>query len=63
MEVSLSMNKEQFEQIKKILETYGVKFTNGDGTYKSVNEVLQQLSSVWHELNENEKECLASNDS
>lgn len=57
------MNKEQFEQIKKILETYGVKLTNDDGTYKSVNEVFQQLSSVWHKLNENEKECFASNDS
>lgn len=57
------MNKEQFEQIKKILETHEVKLTNDDGTYKSVNEVFQQLSSVWHELNENEKECFASNDS
>lgn len=57
------MNKEQFEQIKKILETHGVKLTNDDETCKSVNEVFQQLSSVWHELNENEKECFASNDS
>ncbi|OQA51424.1 MAG: hypothetical protein BWY47_00069 [Bacteroidetes bacterium ADurb.Bin302] len=58
MEVSLNMNKEQFEQIKKILETHGVKFTNDDGTYKSLNEVFCQLSYVWHELDESEKDCL-----
>jgi hypothetical protein len=46
------MNEEQFEQFKKTWESYGVKFTNDDGTYKSLYEVLCEISSVWQKLNE-----------
>lgn len=41
-----------FEQFKKTWESYGVKFTNDDGTYKSLYEVLCEMSSVWQKLNE-----------
>ena len=46
------MNEEQFEQFKKVRESHGVKFTNDDGTYKSIYEVLCEMSSVWQRLNE-----------
>lgn len=53
------MNEEQFEQFKKVWESYGVKFQNDDGTYKSLYEVLCEMSSVWQKLNEeNQNEIL-----
>lgn len=53
------MNEEQFEQFKKVWESHGVKFTNDDGTYKSLYEVLCEMSSVWETLNEeNQNEIL-----
>lgn len=53
------MNEEQFKQFKKLWESYGVNFQNDDGTDKSLQEVLCEMSSVWQKLNkENQNEIL-----
>lgn len=53
------MTEDEFEQFKKAWESYGVKFQNDDGTYKSIYEVLCEMSSVWQKLNEeNQNEIL-----
>lgn len=53
------MNEEQFEQFKKVWESYGVKFQNDDGTYRPLYDVFCEMSSVWQKLNEeNQNEIL-----
>lgn len=58
-EKDYTMSEEQFEQFKKVWESHGVNFQNDDGTYKSIYEVLCEMSSVWQRLNEeNQNEIL-----
>lgn len=54
-----AMSEEHWERFKQAWESYGVKFTNDDGTYKSLYEVFCEMSSVWQKLNEeNQNEIL-----
>lgn len=50
------MNDDQWKQFKEVWESYGVKFTNDDGTYKSTYEILKQMSRVYESLSDDEKE-------
>jgi len=51
-EKDYTMSEEQWKRFRQVWESYGVKFTNDDGTYKSLYEVLCEMSSVWQRLNE-----------
>ena len=44
------LNKKQLEHFKQVWESYGVKFQNDDGTYKSAYEVLSEMSLVFKNL-------------
>ena len=58
-EKDYAMSEEQRKRFRQVWESYGVKFTNDDGTYKSLYEVLCEMSSVWQKLNEeNQNEIL-----
>ena len=53
------MSEEEFEQFKKVWESYGVKFQNDDGTYRPLYDVFCEMSSVWQRLSEeNQNEIL-----
>lgn len=58
-EKDYTMSEEQWKRFRQVWESHGVKFTNDDGTYKSLYEVLCEMSSVWQKLNEeNQNEIL-----
>ena len=46
----------QWERFKKVWESYGVKFTHDDGTYKNTYEILKQMSQVWKNLSDDKQE-------
>lgn len=46
------MTEEEFEQFKKVWESYGVKFQNDDGTYRPLYDVFCEMRAVWERLNE-----------
>lgn len=54
-----TMSEEQWKRFRQVWESDGVNFQNDDGTYKSIYEVLCEMSSVWQKLNEeNQNEIL-----
>lgn len=55
------MNDNQWERFKEVWESYGVIFTHDDGTYKSTYEVLKEMSQVWKNLSDNEKDKTTHN--
>lgn len=50
------MNDDQWKQFKEVWESYGVSFTYDDGTYKSTFGILEEMSRVWKNLSDDEKE-------
>ena len=58
-EKDYTMSEEQWKRFRQVWESYGVKFQNDDGTYKSTYEIFCEMSSVWQRLNEeNQNEIL-----
>lgn len=49
------MNEDKWKHFKEVCESYGVNFTHDDGTYKSVYEVLKEISQVWDNLSDNKR--------
>ena len=50
------MNDNQWKRFKEVWESYGVRFTHDDGTYKSTYEVLKEMSQVWENLGDDKQE-------
>ena len=50
------MNDDQWKHFKEVWESYGVRFTHDDGTYKSTYEVLKEMSQVWENLSDDKQE-------
>lgn len=46
----------QWERFKEVWESYGVKFTHDDGTYKSTYEISKEMAQVFEALSDDEKE-------
>lgn len=55
------MNNDQWERFKEVWESYGVSFIYDDGTYKSTYEVLKEMSQVWKNLSDDEKDEITHN--
>lgn len=49
------MNEENWNRFKELWESYGVKFQNDDGTYKSSYEVMKEMALVFCNLEEEDK--------
>jgi hypothetical protein len=49
------MNEENWNRFKALWESYGVKFQNDDGTYKSFYEVMKEMALVFCNLEEEDK--------
>lgn len=56
------MNEDEWNNFKKVWESYGVNFQREDGTYKSTYELLKEMSIVWGGLKEEEKNGICSNE-
>ena len=41
------MNEENCNRFKELWESYGVKFQNDNGTYKSLYEVMKEMALVF----------------
>lgn len=54
------MNDDEWKRFKEVLESYGVRFTHDDGTYKSTYEILKQMSQVWKDLSDSDNEQVES---
>lgn len=55
------MRDDWWEHFKEMWESYGVSFTQTDGTYKSTYEVLEEMSRVWNNLSNDEKDEITHN--
>lgn len=44
----------------KILTELGVQTQNSDGSYRMLKDILEELSEIWNELTEQQKDCIIS---
>ena len=49
MELLKTLSVSSIDDVKKAFKKVGVDITNSDGSYKTIDEVLSELSKVWND--------------